>query len=52
MSLLDKAIKGGKWIYFRSIANKFTNLIVLAILARKLEPAEFGIVAIATFLLE
>ena len=47
MSLKDKTIHGILWVSLSSILLKFINFTVSIILARLLEPQDFGLVAIA-----
>ena len=51
MSLKNKIISGSKWVYIRIILNQFMNILAVAILARKLDPSAFGIVALANVIL-
>lgn len=50
-SLATKAVRSGAWIYGRNILTSLINLGVMAVLARQLTPADFGLVALATVLL-
>ncbi len=50
-SLGDKVVHSGAWIYGRNIVTSLINLGVMAILARQLTPADFGLVALAQVLL-
>lgn len=43
-------MRSGAWIYGRNIITSLINLGVMAILARQLTPADFGLVALATVL--
>ena len=47
MSLKDKTLHGILWVSLSSILLKFINFTVSIILARLLEPQDFGLVAIA-----
>ncbi len=47
MSLKDKTIHGILWVSLSNILLKFINFIITIILARLLEPSDFGLVAIA-----
>ena len=47
MSLKDKTIHGILWVSLSNILLKFINFIISVILARLLEPSDFGLVAIA-----
>ncbi len=49
--LAAKVVRGGAWIYGRMIVTNVVNIGVMAILARQLKPAEFGIVALATVIM-
>ena len=42
-----KVVRGGAWLYSRMLVTNVVNLGVMAILARKLSPADFGLVALA-----
>jgi O-antigen/teichoic acid export membrane protein len=50
-SLATKAVRSGAWIYGRNIVTSLINLGVMAVLARQLTPADFGLVALASVLL-
>lgn len=45
--VLNKVVRGGAWVYGRMLLTNAINLGVMAILARKLSPADFGLVALA-----
>lgn len=49
--LKTNVVYSGVWLYFRLIVTSLINIGVMAILARQLRPAEFGIVALANVLL-
>lgn len=49
--LTTRAVRSGAWLYGRNILTSLINLGVMAILARQLTPADFGLVALATVLL-
>jgi PST family polysaccharide transporter len=51
-SLTSKVVKSGAWIYGRFLATSIINIFVMAILARRLTPSEFGIVALASVILK
>ncbi|TXK52121.1 MOP flippase family protein [Pontibacter qinzhouensis] len=51
MSIKDKAIKGGKWITTSTAITTVLQFGQVAILARLLEPAAFGLVGICTMLI-
>lgn len=46
-----RAVKGGIWLYGRQLVVGLINVGVFAILARKLSPADFGLVALAQVVL-
>ncbi|SNR74773.1 polysaccharide transporter, PST family/lipopolysaccharide exporter [Lutibacter agarilyticus] len=46
MTLKDKTIKGVKWTTFGSVFNAILQIVQLAILARLLNPTDFGLMAI------
>ncbi|MBN2043999.1 MAG: lipopolysaccharide biosynthesis protein [Anaerolineales bacterium] len=46
-----RVLQGGVWIYARTIILSLVNLVVVALLARKLTPADFGLVALAQVIL-
>jgi PST family polysaccharide transporter len=48
MTLRSESIRGVKWIAVQNYGAKFISFAVLAVLARLLEPAAFGIVALAS----
>ena len=48
MGLRNKAIIGIRWIAFQQAGTRLMSLAVLVVLARLLEPAAFGVVALAT----
>jgi O-antigen/teichoic acid export membrane protein len=50
-SLATKAVRSGAWLYGRNIVTSLINLGVMAVLARQLTPADFGLVALAEVLL-
>lgn len=50
-SLTSKVVRGGAWIYGRGLVTSVINIGVMAILARQLTPADFGLVALASVLL-
>src|SRR5687768_15965650 len=47
----NRAIRSGFWIYGRHLVTNLVNLVVMAILARTLSPAEFGLAALGQVLL-
>ncbi|MBK0002095.1 MOP flippase family protein [Erwinia sp. S38] len=47
MSLRDKTVKGAKWSAISTIANIGLNFLQMTLLARLLEPHQFGLLAIA-----
>ena len=47
MSQTSKLLSGGTWALYKIIAVQFINFGAIAILSRQLEPADFGIVALA-----
>lgn len=47
MSLKEKAIKGAFWTTVQQWSNKFLSLVTFTILARLLEPSNFGLIALA-----
>jgi O-antigen/teichoic acid export membrane protein len=49
--LTTKAVRSGAWLYGRNLVTSLINLGVMAILARQLTPADFGLVALAQVLL-
>lgn len=49
--LTTKAVRSGAWLYGRNLVTSLINLGVMAVLARQLTPADFGLVALATVLL-
>lgn len=49
--LTAKVVRGGAWVYGRMLVTNVVNLGVMAILARELSPAEFGLVALAQALI-
>ncbi|MFT2009010.1 MOP flippase family protein [Pontibacter sp. 13R65] len=51
MSIKQKAIKGGKWITVSTILMTVLQFGQVAVLARLLEPAAFGLVGICTMLI-
>lgn len=50
-SLGNQVVRSGAWIYGRNLVTSLINLGVMAILARQLTPADFGLVALASVLL-
>ncbi|WP_332898234.1 lipopolysaccharide biosynthesis protein [Haladaptatus sp. CMSO5] len=46
-SLADKTIKGGIWVTLSNLTDRGLQLVLLIILARLLEPADFGLMGIA-----
>ncbi len=50
-SLSKKSVRSGAWLYGRNLVTSLINLGVMAILARQLSPADFGLVALAQVLL-
>src|SRR5882724_10784229 len=50
-NLTERTVKSGAWIYGRTYVTGFINLGAMAILARQLRPADFGLVALAQVLL-
>ncbi len=46
-SLKKKAIQAGIWLFARKFSTKIINLAAIYILARKLTPSDFGLVALA-----
>ncbi len=52
MSLRDKALKGLSWLVFQNLGVRLVSFVVLLILARLLEPAAFGLVALATMAIQ
>ena len=46
MTLKDKTIKGVKWTTFSSVFTAILQIIQLSILARLLNPSDFGLMAI------
>lgn len=50
-SITSKVVFSGLWSYLRIALSGLFNLIVMAILARLLEPKDFGIVALASVIL-
>jgi PST family polysaccharide transporter len=50
-NLATKTVRSGAWMYGRGVFTGILNLGVMAILARTLAPAEFGLVALANVLL-
>jgi PST family polysaccharide transporter len=51
-SLGKRVVHSSAWIYARVLVTSLFNLFVVAILARKLHPAEFGLVALASVILQ
>lgn len=47
MSQSSKLLSGGTWALYKIIAVQFINFGAIAILSRQLDPADFGIVALA-----
>lgn len=47
-NITTKVVRGGAWLYGRILVTGVVNLGVMAILARQLSPAEFGLVALAS----
>lgn len=45
-STLTKAVQGGKWVSLGSISNKILGIASFFLLARFLEPAHYGVIAI------
>ncbi len=50
-SVKKAVVRGGAWIYGRKVVTSLLHLGVMAILARQLGPAEFGLIALAQGLL-
>lgn len=50
--LTTKVVKSGIWIYGRMLVTNLFNIVVIAILARQLSPAEFGLVALANVVIQ
>ena len=46
-SLKKKTLKAGFWLFFRKFAVRLINLGAIYVLARKLSPSDFGVVALA-----
>ena len=42
-----RTVKGSAWLYFRHLLTSLVSVFVIAILARQLAPADFGLVALA-----
>lgn len=51
MSNKNKAINGGKWITFSTVVSTVFQFMQVAILARLLPPAAFGVVSISTLII-
>ncbi len=51
-NIKEKVVKGLIWTYLERISAHFVSLIVSIILARKLEPKQFGMIAIVTIFTE
>jgi O-antigen/teichoic acid export membrane protein len=49
--LTSKVVRGSAWIYGRGMVTSIINLGVMAILARNLTPADFGLTALASVIL-
>ena len=49
--LKNKVVQGGAWSLGRMLITNVLNLGVMAILARELSPAEFGLVALASVII-
>ncbi len=50
-NVTQKVVRSGAWIYGRQIVTNLLNIGVMAILARQLTPAEFGLFALAQVIL-
>lgn len=50
-NLASKVVRGSAWVYGRGLVTSVFNIGVMAILARQLTPADFGLVALASVLL-
>ena len=50
--LNKKTIEGIKWVYFTQFFRIILNIIVLSVLARMLDPEDFGIMALAQMFVE
>jgi O-antigen/teichoic acid export membrane protein len=48
----ESAISGSIWIFFKILVVNFSNVFVVAYLARQLTPKEFGVVALANVILK
>jgi PST family polysaccharide transporter len=51
MTLRKKAIHGAKWSMFQEIISRFLDFFIIIILARLLDPKDFGITATATIII-
>lgn len=49
--LTKKVVLGGAWISGRLLVTSFLNLGVMAILARQLKPADFGLIALSSVIM-
>ena len=47
----DSILTSSKWVFGRLVLVQILNLFAISIIARKLSPDEFGLVAIATILI-
>lgn len=52
LELKNKVVQGGAWSLGRMLITSVLNLGVMAILARELSPAEFGLVALASVIIQ
>ena len=50
-NISDKVVRGGAWMFGRMLFTNVINLVVMAILARQLSPAAFGLAALANVIL-
>ncbi len=47
MSQTNNAVTSGLWVFARIFVTKVSRIFVIAVLARRLDPADFGVVALA-----
>jgi O-antigen/teichoic acid export membrane protein len=52
ISVAQSSIRSGAWMFARQFAIRMINLVVIAILARHISPASFGLVALAQVVLQ
>jgi PST family polysaccharide transporter len=50
-TLTERSMRGGTWLIARQLSLNFSRLFAIAVIARQVSPADFGLVALANVLL-